>query len=103
MKKPRICAKEGCGERATQMVLALLRPPRKFGDGEIHAFLDLVLCEDCAARASVKSVISDEGWSKLSAGVVAIGKVAPERGRTAVRCVPIDQAPDMFRERYEPG
>lgn len=101
--KPRVCGYTGCGCRATQIVGLALRAPRSYGDSECRSYLDLILCDDHAAAASVKSLVSDEGWKQISAALVSAGKVAPDRGRTSAFTEPIDQAPEIFRSRYEPA
>lgn len=101
--KPRRCSHEGCGDRATHIAGLLLRPPRSYGDGEMRVYIDLVLCPRHAEVASVKSLLSDDMWTRLSAGATGVGKVAPDRGRTGSFTEPIDEAPEQFRARYEPA
>lgn len=98
--KPRVCSRTGCGCAGTMMVRLRLRPPRESGNQEIESFLDIVLCDDHGATVSAADVITDKAWGQLCGMFERLRLKPPDRGRTAVDAVPIDEAPLPFRSRY---
>lgn len=86
---------------ATRLPVLLLRPPRKYGDGQLPTHLDLPVCEECAATISLRKLVTHQSWQRIAEGVRALGKVAPDFGRTSVATIPIDDSP--FAVRYEPA
>lgn len=100
--RPRTCGKTGCAKPAVCFAMLLLRPKRWYGDAQVPSIIDLPLCEDCGAKLSLKEVLTDQGWASICEGMKAAGKVAPDRARTSVSTIPIDDAPVVFRDRYVP-
>lgn len=97
---PRVCSMKGCDKAATHFAGLMLYA--KHGDG-ITSHLDLPVCPDHAHSLKVSDVISDSGWEKIVKSLRGLGKADPVRSKTEVFVVPIDEAPDIFRNRYEPA
>ncbi len=100
-KKPRVCAKTGCGKPATHFAGLIIRHKSRPSAG-MQTVLDLVLCPEHAKSVAVDDLVTDESWAHLCRGVVAAGKLAPTRRLTETFVQPIDEAPEVFRGRYEP-
>lgn len=97
--KPRICAKKDCGAKATHFAGVRLRSSKN--DPGMPCLMDFPLCQLHAHSLKVVDVISNEGWDQLASGNAAVAGKVPRRELTQVMVQPIDEAPIVFRERYE--
>lgn len=99
--KPRVCCKNGCQQPATH--LACLRIRAWPGSPCCDGVLDLPLCKAHIAKMKIEDFTTPESRRVIDDTFMAQGKAKPSWRSSEAIAWPIDECPDMFRNRYEPA
>lgn len=78
-------------------VIVLRAPYQYRNSSPADAVLGVLVCDDCKSKTGLQDFLSDAGWTQISDGLVAHGKIAPERDRTALAWRSIDDPDEMVR------
>lgn len=98
LKRQRVCARSGCDRRAVYLAGLIVRTGES--DRGMQTVLDIPTCPACAKRLRIVDVLTDAGWDRIVAGMAKLD-LKPVRRLTRLFTCPIDEAPKVFRDRYE--
>lgn len=84
------CGWVDCAELSELHPHLILRPPDGVPGGEAEAHMSLGVCAK-HATTNIDELVSDEGWAVLCETFRQVGRVEPERSKTEVRWLSLDE------------
>ena len=87
---PGPCGRIGCDGKGTKYPVLLLWPTNVYGPGvqPFRSIIGLGICDQHAAKTTVKDYLTDGAWERIVAMIEAMGYVTPDRERLELEWVP---------------
>ena len=94
----KFCSMQNCEKVAEYAPTLVLRVHEAYkNDTPLQVFFDLPICLEHKETLQVKDILTDEGWERIKGGIIVAGRAIPDRTRTEVKCVTLEEANEYWR------